>query len=155
MKTELVDVSPTRKEIKIQIEPDVVRAAYERVSDRYAKLASVPGFRKGHATRAVVQSRYKSEIRSEVLQELVPEAVSGAITEHSLDAIGEPGIRLDNDEALQKFGQEPISVNVTLEVFPKVELSEYKGIEVGRSVRPVDDNDVDRIIEGLRENSAS
>ncbi len=26
MKTELVDVSPTRKEIKIEIEPEVVRA---------------------------------------------------------------------------------------------------------------------------------
>ena len=80
MKTELVDVSPTRKEIKIEIEPEVVRAAYDRVSDRYSKLANVPGFRKGHAPRAVVRSRYKSEIRGEVLQELVPEAVSGDVS---------------------------------------------------------------------------
>ena len=43
MKTELVDLSPTRKEIKIEIEPEVVRAAYDRISDRYAKLANVPG----------------------------------------------------------------------------------------------------------------
>ena len=48
MKTELVDLSPTRKEIKIEIEPAVVRAAYDRISDRYAKLANVPGFRRGH-----------------------------------------------------------------------------------------------------------
>jgi len=155
MKTELVDVSPTRKEIKIQIEPEVVRAAYDRVSDKYAKLASVPGFRKGHAPRAVVRTRYKSEIRGEVLQELVPEAVHGAITEHSLDTIGEPAIRLENDDALQKFGQEPISVNVSVEVFPQVELGEYKGLEATRRVRPVKDEDVDRIIDGLRENSAS
>ena len=45
MKTELVDVSPTRKEIKIEVEPEVVRAAFDRISDRYAKQASVPGFR--------------------------------------------------------------------------------------------------------------
>lgn len=155
MKTELTDVSATRKEIKIHIEPETVRAAYDRISDRYSKLANVPGFRKGHAPRSVVRSRYKSEIRGEVLQELVPEAVQGAIDEHSLDTIGEPGIRLDNDDALQNFGNEPISVNVSVEVLPKIELGKYKGVEVARSVRPVSDDDVDRIIEGLRENSAS
>jgi trigger factor len=103
----------------------------------------------------VVRSRYKSEIRGEVLQELVPEAVQGAIDEHSLETIGEPAIRLDNDDALQNFGNEPISVNVSVEVLPKVELGKYKGIDVARRVRPVADDDVDRIIEGLRENSAS
>src|SRR5436189_4580033 len=155
MKTELVDVSPTRKEIKIEIEPEVVRAAYDRVSDRYSKLANVPGFRKGHAPRAVVRSRYKSEIRGEVLQELVPEAVSGAIAEHSLETIGEPGVSLENEETLQKLGEQPISVNVSVEVIPNVELGEYKSLEVGRRVRPVKDEDIERIIEGLRENSAS
>src|SRR6202171_2826547 len=52
-------------------------------------------------------------------------------------------------------GAEPISVNVKVEVLPKVELGQYKGIEVTRRVRPVADEDVDRVIEGLRENSAS
>jgi len=155
MTTELIDVSPTRKEIKIRIEPELVRAAYDRVSDKYSKLANVPGFRKGHAPRSVVRSRFKSEIRGEVLQELVPDAVSDAIQEHSLAAIGEPGVQLDNDDALQNFGEEPISVNVSVEVIPTVELGDYKGLEVTRSVRPVNDEDVDRIVEGLRENSAT
>jgi trigger factor len=155
MKTELIDVSPTRKEIKIEIATEVVRAAYDRVSDRYTKSASVPGFRKGHAPRSVVRTRFKSEIRGEVLQELVPEAIGQAIEEHSLDTIGEPNVHLDNDEALQKFGEEPISVHVNVEVLPHVELGEYKGIEVARKVRPVADADIDHVIAGLRENSAS
>lgn len=155
MKTELIDLSPTRKEIKIEIEPEVVRAAYGRVSDKYAKSANVPGFRKGHAPRSVVRSRFKSEIRGEVLQELVPQAIDSAIEEHGLDTIGEPAVRLENDEALQKFGEEPVSVNVTVEVLPKVELGQYKGLEVTRGVRPVKDEDIERIVEGLRENSAS
>ena len=155
MKIELVDISPTRKEIKIEIEPEVVRATYDRVSDKYAKLANVPGFRKGHAPRSVIRSRFKGEIRGEVLQELVPEAINKAIDEHSLDTIGEPEVHLDNDESLQKFGEEPISVNVKVEVLPRVELGKYKEIEVARRVRPVADADVERIVEGLRENSAS
>jgi trigger factor len=155
MKNELVDVSPTRKEIKIEIDTALVRDAYDRVSDKYSKLANVPGFRKGHAPRSVVRSRYKGEIRGEVLQELVPEAINEAIQEHSLETIGEPEVHLDNDEALQKFGEEPISVHVKVEVLPRVELGAYKGVEVARRVRPVANEDIDRIIEGLRENSAS
>ena len=155
MKTELVDISPTRKEIKIEIEPTVVRDAYDRISDRYAKLANVPGFRKGHAPRSVIRSRFKSEIRGEVLQEVVPEAISNAIAEHSLDAIGEPDVHLDNNEGLDKFGEQPLSVQINVEVLPKIELGEYKGIEVARQVRPITDADIDGVIEGLRESSAS
>src|SRR5258708_23797428 len=155
MKTELLDVSPTRKEIKIEIDPTAVRAAYDRVSDRYAKLANVPGFRKGHAPRSVIRSRFKSEIRGEVLQELVPEAISNAISEYSLDTIGEPDVHLDNEKGLDKFGEEPIAVHVNVEVLPKIELGQYKGLEVARRVRPITDTDVDSVIDGLRENSAS
>jgi trigger factor len=155
MKTELIDVSPTRKEIKIEIEPAEIRDAYDRISREYSKAAKVPGFRPGHAPTSVVRTRYKSEIQSEVLRELLPDAVNKAIVEHSLSAIGEPDVQLDNSEALARLGDEPLTVKVGLEVLPEIELREYKGIETTRRVRPVTDVDVDRVIEGLRDSSAS
>ena len=155
MKTELVDVSPTRKEIKIEIEPAQVRTAYDRISERYAKGASVPGFRRGHAPQSVVRNRFKTEIRSEVLRELLPDAVNSAIGEHSLATIGEPDVHLDNTEALENLGEEPITVKVGVEVFPEVKLDKYKGLEAVRRTRPVTDDDVDKMIEGLRDASAS
>jgi trigger factor len=155
MKTEFVDVSPTRKEIKIEIEPAAVRETYDRISDRFAKQASVPGFRPGHAPRAVVRTRFKSEIRSEVLRELVPEAINEAIVKHELTTLGEPDVQLDNTEALEKFGEVPISVRVNVEVLPKVELRDYKGIEAVRQTRPITDKSVDEMLEALRETSAA
>ena len=155
MKTELVDVSPTRKEIKIEIEPEQVRDSYDRVSERYAKSANVPGFRRGHAPRSVVRTRFKSEIRSEVLRELVPDAINEAIGKHSLATIGEPEVQLDNAEALERLGEDPISVKVNVEVLPEVKLEKYKGLEAGRRVRPVSDEDVEHMIQGLRDASAS
>ena len=150
MKTELIDISPTKKEIKIEIEPVQIRTAYDRISDEYAKAATVPGFRKGHAPRAVVRSRYKTEIRSDVLRELLPEAVNSAIGEHSLSAIGEPDVHLDNSEALEALGDKPITVKVGVEVFPEVTLSSYKGLEAIKRVRPITESDIDKTIEGLR-----
>ena len=155
MKTELIDVSPTRKEIKIEIEPAVVREAYDRISDEYAKKAKVPGFRPGHAPRSVVRTRFKSEIRADALQELVPDAVNAAISEHTPSAIGQPDVQLDTTEALDKFGEEPLSVRVNVEVLPEVELKDYKGLEVSRKTRPITDKDVEEMINALRETSAT
>ncbi len=147
MKTEFVDVSPTRKEIKIEIEPAAIKQTYDQVSDRYAKQASVPGFRPGHAPRAVVRNRFKSEIRAEVLQQLIPEAVNQAIDKHALNAVREPDVELENAAGLEKFGEEPISVKVNVEVLPKVEVQNYKGLEVARRVRPITNTDVDEMFD--------
>jgi trigger factor len=155
MKSELRDISPTRKQIIIEIEPSVVRAAYDRISDRYAKLARVPGFRPGHAPRSVVRARFKSEIRSELLRELVPDATNQAINQHQLEPLGEPELQLDNNEPLEDLGEKPISFQVNVEVLPEFSLGDYKGIEVARRARPVNDADVDRVVENLREGSAS
>jgi trigger factor len=155
MNTELIDVSPTRKEIKIEIEPARIRSAYDRISQQYSKAATIPGFRPGHAPTSVVRTRYKSEIRSEVLRELLPDAVNEAIAEHSLNALGEPNVQLDNTEALERLGDEPLTVRVELEVLPEVTLSEYKGLEATRRTRQVTDADVDKLIEAWRDSSAS
>jgi trigger factor len=155
MKTELTDVSATRKEIKIEIEPAQVRSAYDRISEQFSKAATVPGFRPGHAPRSVVRTRYKSEIRSEVLRELLPEAVTNAIDEHSLSAIGEPNVQLDNAEALEHLGEKPITVKVEVEVLPEIKLDNYKGLEAERRTRPITDTDVEQMIDNLRDSSAS
>jgi len=155
MKTELREISPTRKQIDIEIEADAVRIAYDRISDKYAKAASVPGFRPGHAPRNVVRTRFKDQIRTEVLRELVPAAVQEAIGEHRLEALGEPELNLDNSEGLDQLGQKSITFNVNVDVLPEIKLQEYKSLEATRRTRPVKDEDVDRVIEQLRESSAS
>ena len=155
MKTELTDVSPTRKEIKIEIEPAQVRSTYDRISDEFIKKAKVPGFRDGHAPRSVVRTRYKNEIKTEVLRELVPDAVNNAIIEHSLDAISEPDVHFENEETLERLGEESITVKVGIEVPPEVTLGNYKGLAATKSTRPITDDDINQTIESLREGVAA
>jgi trigger factor len=155
MKTELIDLSPTRKEIKIEIEPEQVRSAYDRVSQQYSKAATVPGFRPGHAPTSVVRARYKGEIKSEVLRELLPEAVHNALHEHSLTALGEPQVEFDNTQEIERLGETPLTLKVAVEVLPEVTLDTYKGLDASRRTRPVTDDDVNKMIDGLRDASAS
>jgi trigger factor len=154
MKTEVVDASETRKEIKIEIEAEEVRAEFDRVVQEYARAVTVPGFRKGNAPVSVVRTRFKKDIQGDVLKRLVPEAVEQAISESGLNVIGQPDVHLDN-EGLDKFGQEAISLHAHVEVMPDVAHGEYRGIEAARRTRPVNDEEVGRVIENLREASAS
>jgi trigger factor len=154
MKTEVVDVSPTRKELKIELSAEDVRAEYDRVTQEYARGASVPGFRKGHAPAAVVRTRYKKDIQTDVLQRMIPDAVTRAMHETGVEPIGQPDIHLDN-QGLDKFGQEPISLHAHVEVMPVVPLGEYKGLEASRRLRPITDETVEEVIQNLREASAS
>ncbi len=155
MKTELIEISATRKQIDVVIEPEAVRAVYDRISDQYAKGANVPGFRPGHAPRGVVRSRFKDQIRTELLRELLPDAVQKAVEEHKLAPLGEPELNLENTEGLSELGEKPISFTVNVEVLPDIKLGDYKGLGVARRTRPVNEEDVDRVIESLRENSAT
>jgi trigger factor len=154
MKTEISEVSQTRKEIKIEIEAADVRAEFDRVAQEYARNVTVPGFRKGHAPVAVVRTRYKKDIQGDVLKRLVPEAVEQAIEESGLQVIGQPDVHLDN-ENLDKLGQEPITLHAHVEVMPELSLGDYKGIEAARRTRPVSEEEIERVIENLREASAT
>src|SRR5436190_4823569 len=126
MKTELREISPTRKQIDVEIEPEAVRAVYDNVSDRYAKGANVPGFRPGHAPRGVVRTRFKDQIRTEVLRELIPDAMQKAVGEHNLEPLGEPELNLENNEGLDQLGEKPITFNINVDVLPEIKLGEYK-----------------------------
>ncbi len=151
MKTELKDISPTRKQIDVEIDAAAVRTVYDRISDNYAKAASVPGFRPGHAPRAVVRTRFKEQIRTEVLRELLPDAVQKAVEEHKLEPLGEPELNLENSEGLDQLGQQAISFNVSVEVLPEIKLGDYsfdgKFIEEP-DAEPIKVEDVDVILGG-------
>ena len=155
MKSELIDVSPTRKEIKIEIDGDKVRATNDLITERYAKLANVPGFRRGHTPHSVVRTRFRDDIRGEVMRELVPKAIQDAINEHNLNVIGEPDIHVENSEGLKMTGEDPIEVHAHVEVLPVIELGVYKNVEAARSTRPVSDEDVEHVITGLLDASAA
>ncbi len=146
MKSELKEISPTQREIHIEIDAASLKDAYGTVSQKYAKGASVPGVRKGYAPLDVVRLRYKEEIKSEVLQQVVPSKVSEAIEEHKLQPLTEPHLHIDDAENVKVNGSQPIALHVHVEVMPEIPLPTYEGLEVTRRVKPVEDREIDDLI---------
>ena len=146
MKSEVKEISPTQREIHIEINADALKDAYGQVSQKYARAVSVPGFRKGYAPLDVVRLRYKDEIKSEVLQQVVPAAVNDAIQEHGLQPIAEPHLHFDNDNEIKVNGSQPVAVNVHVEIMPEIPKPKYKSLEITRRVKPVEDGEVEDLI---------
>src|SRR5215208_3637596 len=146
MKTELKEISPTQKEIHIEIDAAALKDAYGKVSQKYARGASVPGFRKGYAPLDVVRLRYKEEIKSEVLQQVVPVKVSAAIEEHKLQPLTEPQLHLDDAENVKVNGSQPIALHVHVEVMPEIPMPSFEGLDVTRRIKPVEDSEIEDLI---------
>lgn len=155
MKTELLDVSPTQKEIIIEIEPEEIREVYNKVSRKFAKQVQLDGFRKGFAPVEVVKMRFREQIQSEVLQELFSPKVAEAIQEYKLNPLSEPHLHLENGESIKVNGSQSISLRVHVEVMPEIPAPEYKNLEVVRRVRPLTDEEFDDILDERRQESAT
>jgi trigger factor len=155
MKTEIVEVSSTKREIKLEVAAELIKQNFHRIAQKYSRQVSIPGFRKGFAPLDIVKMRFQAEIGNEVLRELLPNIISEAITESGLNPIGEPDVHLENQEKVKLNGSEPINLHVHFEIFPEIEKIDYKKIEGTRRVRPVKEEELDKIVEERLQHSAA
>ncbi len=150
MKTEVVDISSVVKEVKIEIEAEAIKKVHSQVIQRYARMANIPGFRKGNAPASMVATRFKEDIDNEVLREIVPERVTTALRENDLNPLVEPELHIENQKA-KLDGSEDLKLHIHVQVLPKIETPNYKGLEGVRRVRPLAEDEVDKVIEGMRQ----
>lgn len=155
MKAELKEVSPTRREIHLEIPGDALKDAYNAVSKKYSNNASIPGFRKGFAPLDVVRVRYKEEIRSDVLQRVLPEKVTEAIRDLKQQPLSEPQLHLEDAENVKVNGSEPIKLHVHFEVMPEIPMPKYEGMELTRRVRKVEDGELEDLIANRLQEQAA
>ncbi len=82
MKTDLVDVNETRKNLTRR-DPAATWSTreIERVARDYSRKARIPGFRPGKAPARVIKQRFKDQILHDVAHDLVPRAVDEALRE--------------------------------------------------------------------------
>ncbi|NNE98973.1 MAG: trigger factor [Pyrinomonadaceae bacterium] len=155
MNTELINVSETNKEIRIEIPPEQVREVYDSVSKKYADQAQVPGFRKGLAPLDVIRMRFQEEIKSEVIQEILPPRVTEAIQKHELSPLAEPHLHLEDPENVKVNGSQPLAISVHVQVMPQIPEPKYEGLEATRRIKPVTDEQIENIIDEKRQQQST
>ena len=139
-----------RRELELEIPAETVQKAVERVAKEFARVARVPGFRPGKAPVTLIRRRFADDIKSEVLQSLVPEQIERAVTESKLVPVTQPQVdKVDFTET------GPVKFRATFEVLPEFDLGQYKDLEVEVDDVKIEDSDVDKGLEELRDRAAT
>ena len=139
-----------RRELELEIPAETVQKAVERVAREFARVARVPGFRPGKAPATLIRRKFADDIKSEVLQTLVPEQIERAVSENKMVPITQPQVdKVDFSES------GPVKFRATFEVLPEFELGQYKDLEVEIEDLKIEDADVDKALEELRDRAAT
>jgi trigger factor len=139
-----------RRELDLEIPAEEVSKATERVAKEFARIANVPGFRKGKAPVSLIKKRFADDIKGEVLQSLVPERVEKAVTEQKLTPVSQPQV-----EKLDFAEGQSLKFRAVFEVLPEFELGSYKGIEIEVPAMDLTEEDVTKTLEDMRERAAA
>src|SRR5437660_11932772 len=81
-----------RRELELEIPAEEVSKKMESVAKEFARLATIPGFRRGKAPVSLIRRRFAEDIKGEVLQTLVPERVEKAVVEQKLTPVSQPKV---------------------------------------------------------------
>ena len=132
-------------DIVLKIE-DINKAETE-VYKKNKKHFQLPGFRKGHVPRQMIENMYGKDVFFEdAINELLPAEYEKAISELDLKVVDQPNIDID-EESIDK---DDLIVNVSVDVKPEVEIKDYEGIEIEDPTMEVTDELIDSEVENER-----
>ena len=145
------DISPVHKSVEVEISADRINSESQRVTNEFSRQAKLPGFRPGKVPMSVVRTRFAKEIQEEVMSRLLPLSFREAIADKGVEPVGDPQLQ-HIDPYIEGA---PVKYKAEFDVKPRIELGEYRGLEIDDPKIEVSDEDVDKMIERLREQASS
>lgn len=127
---------------------EAVKAVYNRQKGKF----EIRGFRKGRVPQSMLERHYGEDLFfADAVDELLAVQYSKALDELKIDPVGRPSL---------DFGEEPLkkgegfTVTVTVPVAPEITVVDYKGVQAGRRVHTVTDEDISAELEAVRRRNA-
>jgi trigger factor len=149
MKVEIEHTDTCERRLTIEMPAERVKEEVNAIYGGLQKRVKVPGFRQGKVPRSVLENHYRHSVEQEVLQKLIPEALSEAMTQEKLEAVGEPQI-----DHVDLGKDRPFQIVATTQIIPDIELSDYSAWSFTRHVPPVTDEQLEQAMQQLRERHA-
>lgn len=125
---------------------NAISAAY----NKRKKCITVPGFRKGKAPRKVIEAQYgESVFYDDAVNSLYNQNIVAVIDKTGLDVVD-----VENTEVVEVSKENGVKFKADIITKPVVEISDYKGLEVKKTTKNVDDAAVDAEVEKVRNRNA-
>ena len=140
-------VETNKYEVEVSVTAEQFEEAVQKAYLRRKNKVAIPGFRKGKAPRKMIEKLYgEAFFYEDAVNALIPTYVADAMDEAKLFPVVRPEIDVTS------LGKDTgVVFKVTAICKPEVEISDYKGIEVAKTVNAVTDEDVENELKRLQE----
>jgi len=132
-------------EIEVVLPADEINAQVKQRLAEIRRTVKMDGFRPGKVPLSIVKKRYGAQARQEVLSDVVYKAFYDAVAKEDLKVAGYPRFDLVEDKG------DTVQFKAKFDVMPEVTLPNFAELEVEKVVGEITDEDVDAMIEKLRE----
>lgn len=120
--------SSVSRKISINLPLDVVNKKFDEFYNNLKDKVVLKGYRKSHIPRSILESYYGTQAKSTVSQSLFTEYFTKALSDNAITPASTPQISDVNQaqKIVGKFDASGYSVDVFVEVMPKIDASGYK-----------------------------
>ena len=152
LKAVVNELNAWKKEISVEVDADELKPLIQKTVSTYQKKARLDGFRKGKAPLSIVTKQFGSSIQADVTEEAIQSFFAQAVREHEVPVVS-VGIIKDASE-ISIDDPKSFSFKAEVEVRPEISIKHYKGFKVEKEIHPVHKEDVDQVVQILREQNA-
>jgi trigger factor len=143
------DISEVKKKVILEVPEEQVAEVIDAQYRDLKKTVQIKGFRKGKAPMDVIRSYFKGQVQADSARKIIEETFQPALDEKNIKPVSV--IRIDpEDLAVGK----PFKYTAEIEIAPSIEVKDYKGLNLTRTLREVSDEEVDARLQALRERNA-
>lgn len=150
MQTTIKELDATKVEMTVTLPATRVDEQVARKLRELGAKAQFKGFRPGKVPPALLKSMLGDRALSEALNDLLNITYPEALSHHELRPLDQGSIEKMDHEPGGEF-----SYVAVVEVAPRVQAVDYKGVEVKRPVRELTPEDTERALEQLRHDYAT
>ena len=149
MKITNVAKEGSKASVTFELSAATLEAAKAVAYNKAKKSIQLPGFRKGHAPRKMVEAMYGADVFLEdAIDELLPKMLD-AMTQEGLKVVGVPSIT--DTEKLEEGAR---SLTMDVPVYPEVKLGQYQGIEAPKAEASVTEEEIQQELQKMQQNVA-
>ena len=133
--------------LTVEVEPDELDESLNSAYRRLVSRVSIPGFRKGKATRAILEQHVgKGTLLEEALDKLIPRLYLEAVEQEKIEPIDEPRMEIEK--------MDPVVFKAVVPLKPEVELGDYHSMRLDSTPAEIGEKEVAEALERIREGQA-
>ncbi len=137
-------------EMIMLVEPDEFKDAVSKAYRKEVKKYNVPGFRKGHAPRNLIEKMYGEDVfYYDALNEVFPAIYEEAIELTGIEPVDAPEVSPESMSI-----QEGAILKITVTIKPELDIKDYEGLELERRYPKVEDEMVNDELARMQERNS-